>query len=646
MTSTQIAALTNAQISALTTTSYALTTEQLNTLVNKFNVPITNGNFALPVATASVSLIHQGFLTNNTTLISGWTISIGTALKSANFSMSSSSSTYYPISNSNLPSGYTGDYAQTLSIVSLQNNGVTGSLFQFVNLNAGECTISFYLSANKNTNAYNYTNVITVSLNGNYIILEQNFSTKNWIQYNYTTTIEVMGSYMLSIIVSNADITNNSFINIANVSVVTPALTTAQQSDLSISQMSAFTATQLAAFTATQLTAFSSAQLASLTVSQIPSITTLTAFTTQLTALSNLQISTITPTQFATLKTSQLSAFSTNQISAITATQIASLTATQISAFTNLSFLSPTQISFFTGTQIPSFTTTQISSLSTTQLPLSSYQLTVLTTLFNTPITNHNFLLNVYTASITQLLQGNVIANTALLPGWTLTIGTSLKPANVTISRTGSSYYPTSNSNLPNGYTGDYEQTLTIISLQNSGITGSFFQTLNLNAGNNTISFYAAAHKTLYNTTNVFSVSIGANNLAVGQTVSKLNWTLFTYTFVVPVIGRYVFKITVSNDDLTANSFISFANITVNTPLETSTQLSTLTTSQTSNIRLASFSTAQLQSLTVSQIPLLTSAQLTTLSTTQIQAFSSTQTASLTTSQRFALTSAQLAVLA
>jgi hypothetical protein len=106
-------------------------------------------------------------------------------------------------------------------------------------------------------------------------------------------------------------------------------------------------------------------------------------------------------------------------------------------------------------------------------------------------IDNFNFMNPLKTASFTYILT---------LPSFTID-----QTEGIVISRANSTFYPSSNTNLPSGYTGNYEQTLGYQS--GTGRTATnISQQIFIGQGTYALSFWASGRSEGYVTSNVFSI--------------------------------------------------------------------------------------------------------------------------------------------
>ena len=174
-------------------------------------------------------------------------------------------------------------------------------------------------------------------------------------------------------------------------------------------------------------------------------------------------------------------------------------------------------------------------------------------------VVNGNFLspqesgVNTYIFGVGTNPPSSTTTNTAILPGWTMT----LNNINILISKSGSNFYPSSGS-------GNFNQTLTVQSY-NLNSVGNIYQTVNLTLGTRTISFYASGRDGCYNIGNIFSVTLGGTSLVSNQSVSTKQWDLYSYTFNAPTTGLYNLSFNFSNSNNTgiADSSINLSNITI-----------------------------------------------------------------------------------
>jgi hypothetical protein len=142
------------------------------------------------------------------------------------------------------------------------------------------------------------------------------------------------------------------------------------------------------------------------------------------------------------------------------------------------------------------------------------------------------------------------------LPSWDV----DLQPAGIVISREGSPFYPTSNTNLPSGYTGDFEQTF---SFQAPSGNTNISQQLFIQSGNYTLSFWAGARGDgNYASSNVFSIYLGETLLVENVSPSPANWTNYTYTYNALSSGNVILRILIKNP-ANADSTLNIANFSI-----------------------------------------------------------------------------------
>jgi hypothetical protein len=147
------------------------------------------------------------------------------------------------------------------------------------------------------------------------------------------------------------------------------------------------------------------------------------------------------------------------------------------------------------------------------------------------------------------------------LPSWT---NDKIDGIGIIISRVDSPFYPSSNTNLPNGYTGDFEQTFSLQSNDNAiNTTTNISQQLFILQGNYTLSFWASARRdTLYAPSNVFSIYLGDTLLHENISPSPANWTNYTSTYNALSSGNATLRNLIKNPD-NRDSTINFANFSI-----------------------------------------------------------------------------------
>jgi hypothetical protein len=163
-------------------------------------------------------------------------------------------------------------------------------------------------------------------------------------------------------------------------------------------------------------------------------------------------------------------------------------------------------------------------------------------------INNYNFM---------NTLTTDVFTYIPTLPGWTVD-----KADGIVISRAGSPFYPSSNTNLPSGYTGDYEQTLSYQS-SNGATPTNISQQIFMTTENYTLSFWASARgDDSYVASNVFSIYVGETLLVENVSPSTTNWTNYTYTYNTLSSGNVILRIFIQNPS-GSDSTINFANFSI-----------------------------------------------------------------------------------
>jgi hypothetical protein len=170
--------------------------------------------------------------------------------------------------------------------------------------------------------------------------------------------------------------------------------------------------------------------------------------------------------------------------------------------------------------------------------------------IFALKINNYNFM---------NPLKTDVYTYIPTLPSWTVD-----KAIGIVISRADSPFYPSSNTNLPSGYTGDFEQTLSYQSGNGAtNPTTNISQQLFITPGNYTLSFWASARRdTLYVASNVFSIYLGETLLVENVSPSPANWTNYTYSYNALSSGNVILRILIQNPS-GADSTINFANFAI-----------------------------------------------------------------------------------
>lgn len=180
-------------------------------------------------------------------------------------------------------------------------------------------------------------------------------------------------------------------------------------------------------------------------------------------------------------------------------------------------------------------------------------------------VTNGNFNNPMGSGTYTYLSNNKVLnANTTLIPGWYITCSNDTATS-IAISRSGSPFFPSGNSMLPSGYTGNYVQAFTVQTNNIAGAYSNLYQTLNLvSARTYTISFYASGRAGGYSTFNTFSVSLGSTTLVLNQSVTTSDWTKFSYTYNAVSTGSLLLMFTINTTaGANGDSTMNFANITV-----------------------------------------------------------------------------------
>jgi hypothetical protein len=147
------------------------------------------------------------------------------------------------------------------------------------------------------------------------------------------------------------------------------------------------------------------------------------------------------------------------------------------------------------------------------------------------------------------------------LPSWTVD---KIDGIGIVISRADSPFYPSSNTNLPSGYTGDYEQTFSLQSNDNAtNTTTNISQELFITPAKYTLSFWASARRdTLYAPSNVFSIYLGETLLVENKSPSQANWTNYTSTYNALSSGNVTRRILIKNP-ANRDSTINFANFSI-----------------------------------------------------------------------------------
>jgi hypothetical protein len=165
-------------------------------------------------------------------------------------------------------------------------------------------------------------------------------------------------------------------------------------------------------------------------------------------------------------------------------------------------------------------------------------------------IKNYNFMNPIQTDPFTYI---------GALPSWTFN---KIDGFGIIISRAGSPFHPTSNTNLPSGYTGDYEQTFSLQS--NDGTTNTTMsQQLFITSGNYTLSFWSSARGGGdYVTSNVFSIYLGDTLLLENISPSPEIWTNYTSTYNALSSGNATLRILIKNPT-NADSTLNFANFSI-----------------------------------------------------------------------------------
>jgi hypothetical protein len=161
-------------------------------------------------------------------------------------------------------------------------------------------------------------------------------------------------------------------------------------------------------------------------------------------------------------------------------------------------------------------------------------------------INDYNFMNPLTTKSFTDI---------SVLPSWTV------DQPGIIISRASSPFYPSSNTNLPSGYTGDFEQTLSMFGLGYNKLV-NISQQLFMTPGNYKLSFWASGRADGYVTSNIFSIYLGDTLLVENVSLSTANWTNYTYTYNALSSGNVTLRIFLQNPS-GVDSTINFANFVI-----------------------------------------------------------------------------------
>jgi hypothetical protein len=184
------------------------------TSFNSFSSSVTSG------FNKTIKLIIQGIVNGNfndpvvSGVLPGWTLS-----KTGNINHYSTvlvNSSVNPASNSNLPAG--SDYVNYISFQSL--NATSGIFSQTISLNQKQSTLSFYASLRSGSIYSSPLNVFSLSIGGTTLATNVSTSSANWTYYSYTYTPPSSGQYVLSFTITNPASSNDSTLNIANITIV------------------------------------------------------------------------------------------------------------------------------------------------------------------------------------------------------------------------------------------------------------------------------------------------------------------------------------------------------------------------------------------------------------------------------------------
>jgi hypothetical protein len=169
--------------------------------------------------------------------------------------------------------------------------------------------------------------------------------------------------------------------------------------------------------------------------------------------------------------------------------------------------------------------------------------------------TYNNSVIKINNFNFMNPLETNSFTYISVLPDFTIDA-----TGGIIISRAGLSFYPTSNTNLPSGYKGNFEQTLSSQSQQSvpTSISQEFFIT----PGTYTLLFWASGRGNvgLYVASNVFSIYLGETLLVENVSPSPANWNDYTYTYNALSSGYTTLRIFIQNPS-GADSTMNFANI-------------------------------------------------------------------------------------